>query len=75
MGLIVLKYRTFCPFSAKMQDEGFNFFVLSPAKMGHFFLIRSFFADQNINIISCGYDECLNSMGYSIKAFLSHYFK
>ena len=33
MGLIVLKYRIFCPFSAKMQDEGFNFFMLSPAKM------------------------------------------
>ena len=36
VGLIVLKYRIFCPFSAKMQDEGFNFFMLSPAKMGHF---------------------------------------
>ena len=31
-------YRIFCPFSAKMQDEGFNFFMLSPAKIGHFFL-------------------------------------
>ena len=47
MGLIVLKYRIFCPFSAKMQDEGFNFFILNPAKMGHFSCILSFFANQN----------------------------
>ena len=33
----VLKYDIFCPFSAKMQVEGVNFFRLSPAKMGHFF--------------------------------------
>ena len=33
----------FLPFSAKMQDEGFNFFMLSPAKMGHFFLNSLFF--------------------------------
>ena len=32
-----------CPFSAKMQDEGFSFFLLSPAKMGHFFLNSLFF--------------------------------
>ena len=43
MGLIVLKYCIFCPFSAKMQGEGFNFFMLSPAKMGHFFLSSLFF--------------------------------
>ena len=33
----------FLPFSAKMQDEGFNFFMLSPPKMGHFFLNSLFF--------------------------------
>ena len=33
----------FLPFSAKMQDEGFNFFMLSLAKMGHFFLNSFFF--------------------------------
>ena len=33
----------FLPFSAKMEDEGFNFFMLSPAKMGHFFLNSLFF--------------------------------
>ena len=38
-GLIVLKYRI----SAKMQYEGFNFFMLSPAKMRHFFLNSPFF--------------------------------
>ena len=38
-----LKYRIFCPFTAKMKDEGFNFFMLSPAKMGHFFLNLLFF--------------------------------
>ena len=43
MGLIVLKYCIFCPFSAKMQGEGFNFFMLSPAKMEHFFLNSLFF--------------------------------
>ena len=43
MGLIVLKYRIFCPFSAKMQDESFNFFMLSSAKMAHFFLNPLFF--------------------------------
>ena len=48
MGLIALKYRIFSPFSAKLQDKGFNFFMLSPAKMGHFFLDRSFFADQKV---------------------------
>ena len=70
---IALKYRIFCPFSANMQGEGFNFFLLSPAKMEHFSWIRSIFADQNTNIASWGYNECLNSMAYSIKAFLSHY--
>ena len=43
MPLIVLKYRTFCPFSAKMQVEGVNFFILSPAKTGHFFFYSFFF--------------------------------
>ena len=71
-----LKYRIFCPFSAKMQVEGFNYFMLSTAKMGHFSWIRSFFTDQNRNISSWGYDDCFkNSMVYSIKAFLSHYFR
>ena len=32
------------PFSAKMQDKGFNFFMLSPAKMGHFFLEFALFS-------------------------------
>ena len=41
--LIVLKYRIFCSFSAKMQVEGFNFFMLSPAKMGYFFFNSLFF--------------------------------
>ena len=63
MGLTVLKYRIFCPFPTKMQVEGFNFFMLSPANMGHFFLsLLFFFADQNANISSLGCDECLNSM-------------
>ena len=33
----------FLPFLAKMQVEGFNFFMLSPANMGHFFLNSLFF--------------------------------
>ena len=63
--------RIFCPFSPKMPGEGFNFFMPSPANWIEF----AFFSDQNTNIISWGYDECLNSMVYSIKAFLSHYFR
>ena len=43
MSLIVLKYRIFSPFSAKMQDEDLNFSMLSPAKMGHFFPNSLFF--------------------------------
>ena len=43
MGLIVLKYHIFCSFLAKMQDEGFNFFMLSPVKIRHFFLNSFFF--------------------------------
>ena len=43
MGLIVLKYSILCLFSAKMHVLGFNFFMLSPAKMGHFFLNSLFF--------------------------------
>ena len=61
----------FLPFLRLDARRRFQFLC---AKMGHFFfLIRSFSADQNTNIISRGYDECLNSMGYSIKAFLSHF--
>ena len=52
MGLIVLKYRIFCPFSAKMQDEGFNFFMLSPARMEHFFLKSLFFSPIKTQILS-----------------------
>ena len=52
MGLIVLKYCLFCPFSAKMQDEGFNFFMLSPAEMGHFFLNSLFFSLIKTQILS-----------------------
>ena len=33
----------FLPFSAKMQVEGVNFFMLSPAKMGYFFFNSLFF--------------------------------
>ena len=44
----------------KMQLKGFNFFMLSPANMGHFFSwVCSFFFDQNTNISSWGYDGCL----------------
>ena len=43
MGLTVLKYRVFCPFSARMLVDGVNFSMLSPAKMGHFFLSSLFF--------------------------------
>ena len=51
-GLIVLKYLIFCPFSAKMQDEAFNFFMLSPAKMGHFFLKFALFSLMKTQILS-----------------------
>ena len=37
------EYRIFCPFSSEMQVEGFNFFTLSPANMGHFFSSSLFF--------------------------------
>ena len=53
----------FLPFLRLDARRRFQFLC---AKMGHFFfLIRSFSADQNTNIISWGYDECLNSMVYS----------
>ena len=76
MGLIVLKYRIFCPFSAKRQDEGVNFFKLSHAKMGHFFLNSLCFSLIKTQIL------CLEGMMnveiqlfIVVKAFLSHYFK
>ena len=76
MRLIVLKYRIFCPISSKMQDEGFRFFMLSPAKMGYFFFNSLFFRWSKHNYISSwGYDECLNSVVYSIEAFLFHHFR
>ena len=51
MGLIVLKYCIFRPFSAKMQAEGFNF-MLSPAEIGHFFLNSLFFLLIKTQILS-----------------------
>ena len=41
--LTVLKYRIFCPFSARMLVDGVNLSMLSRAKMGHFFLSSLFF--------------------------------
>ena len=58
----------FLPFLAKMQVECFNFFMLSPAKMGLFFpWVRSFLSNQNSNISSWRYDDCLISVVSSIK--------
>ena len=45
-------YRFFCPFSARMQDKGFNFFMQSPAKMGHFFLEFTLFSLIKTQILS-----------------------
>ena len=39
---LTVKYRIFCPMSAKMQVEGFHFFILSPANTVHFSRVRSF---------------------------------
>ena len=69
MGLTVLKYRIFCTFSAKMQVEGFNFFMLSPANMGHFFLEFALFVLVKTQMFT------LEGMVYSVKAFLFHYFR
>ena len=60
----------FLPFLAKMQVEGFNFFMLSRAKMGLFSpWVRSFLSNQNSNISSWRYDDCLISVVSSIKTF------
>ena len=42
MGLTVLKYRIFCPFSDRMQAEVVNFFVPGPAMMRYFLLSSPF---------------------------------
>ena len=54
----------------------FQFLYAKSCKDGTFFLeFVPFFADQNTNIIPLGYDECLNSLVYSIKAFFFFFFR
>ena len=55
MGLTVLKYRIFCPFSARVLVDGVNFSMLSPAKMaemGPFFLEFALFSLIEIHILA-----------------------
>ena len=42
-----------CPFLARMLVDCVNFSILSPAKMGHFFLEFALFSLFEIHICSC----------------------
>ena len=78
MGLIVLKYRIFCPFSAKMQEEDFNFFMLlkMPCEDGTFFLEFTPFSLIKTQILSLeGMMNVEIQWFIVIKAFMSHYFR
>ena len=60
MGLTVLKYRIFCPFSARMLVDGVNFSKLSPAKMGHFFSFLAFALSSLIEIHILSHEDMMN---------------